>query len=106
MEPVLHVRSGARQRLIEIGEQVVDMLNADRQSHGFLADAGLAQFVGRKLAVRGGSRVGGERFGVADIDEPREQAQRVLERRAGCAAALHAERQDVRISANVISDFG
>ena len=38
--------------------------------------------------------VRGERFRVADVDETREELQRILERRATRAAALHAEGED------------
>jgi hypothetical protein len=68
-----------------IGQQVVDVLDADRQAHHVFAHAGLGQFLGRQLAVRGGGRVAGQRLGVADVDQAGEQLQRILEARAGRA---------------------
>ena len=49
--------------------------------------------LGRELAVRGRGRVRGERLGIADVDEPREQLQRIEEALAAGAPALHAEGQ-------------
>jgi hypothetical protein len=51
------------------------------------AHAGLGQLVRVELAVRGGRRVAGQRLGVADVDQPREELQRVLEAGAGGAAS-------------------
>ena len=54
----------------------------------------LASSSGAELAVRGGGRVAGERLRVADVDQSREQLQRVLEPRAALEPALHAEADD------------
>ena len=40
-----------RKRLIEIGEDVVDVLDADRQPHIAIGDAGLRLLLGRELRV-------------------------------------------------------
>ena len=96
--------SHLRQGLVQIGQQIVDVLDTDRQAHGFLAHAGLLQLFGIELAVGGGRRVRGQRLGVADVDQAREQLQRVLEARAGLAAALHAKREQAgRLAAQVLA---
>ena len=63
-----------RQRLIEVGDDVVDVLDADAEPDHFRPHAGLALLLGRHLPMRGRGRVAGERLGVAHIDQPLEQA--------------------------------
>lgn len=72
--PVIHVQShpeafiyasaeglfGSGQSLLQIGQQVVDMFDADRQAHHVFAHARLCQFFGIKLAVGGAGGVGGQ----------------------------------------------
>ena len=72
------------------------MLDADRQAHHVLGDAGLPEFLGRQLPMRRAGRMTGERLGVADVHEPGEQLEGVLDPRAGIAAAVHAEGEDAR----------
>ena len=79
------------------------MLDADRQANHVFRYAGLFQLFGRELAVGGAGRVAGERFGVADVDQTRDQLQRILEARAGFAAALDAEGQQARCLAAEIA---
>ena len=75
--------SDGRQGLIEVGQKVVDMLDADRQTNHVRAHTGFLEFVRIELAVRGGGRVTGQRLGITDIDQPGEQLQRILEMRTG-----------------------
>jgi hypothetical protein len=49
------------QRLLEIGLDVVDVLDADRQPHHVFRHAGLLRVPPGELAVRGGGRVAGQR---------------------------------------------
>lgn len=81
------------QRLLQICLQVIDMLDANRQAHHVLRDAGFGQFGRIELAVGGRCRMGRQRFGVADIHQPREQLQRIEHPRTGGArvgvAVLH-----------------
>jgi len=65
---------GGGQRLVQIGDDVVAMLNTDRQTDGFRRHAGLALLGLRHLAMGGGSRMAGQRFGVADIDQALDQS--------------------------------
>ena len=41
--------SDRREGVVEIGEDIIDVLSADRQADGVLEDALLRQFLGRKL---------------------------------------------------------
>ena len=70
-------RSDGGKRLIEVGQQVFDVLDPDRQAHRVFRHAGGDQFGRRKLAVRRRCGVRGERAHVSDIDEPGEELQRV-----------------------------
>jgi hypothetical protein len=79
------------QRLIEIGENVVDVLDADREADHLRPHAGFLLLRGRHLTVRGRCRVAGERLGVAHVDQPLEQLQRVVELLAGLEPASDAE---------------
>jgi hypothetical protein len=63
----------------DVGDDVVDVLDAHRDAHQILRDAGARQFLGVELAVRGRGRVAGERLGVADVDQPQDHLQRVDE---------------------------
>src|SRR5690606_22301217 len=88
--------SGSRERLLEVADDVVDVLDADREPDGLRRDARGALFLLRELAVRGGRRVAGQRLGIADVDQPLEQLERVVGPDAGFVAAFQAEREDAR----------
>ena len=67
------------ERLVQVLDDVVDVLDADREPHQILGDAGGCELLGRELAVGGGGRMGGEGLGVADVDQPGDELQRVDE---------------------------
>ena len=67
------------ERLVEVGENVVDMLQPDREAHIARRDAGCRLLFFRKLRVGGRRRVDGEAAGIADIGDVEEQLQRVDE---------------------------
>lgn len=69
---IAHTVLDRRQRLLQIGPQIVDVLYADGQAHHVLGHAGQLQFRGRQLPVGGGRRMAGERLGVTDVDQARE----------------------------------
>ena len=54
------IRSRRLQGLFQVGQQIVDMLDADGQAHGIFRHARLLQFGGRQLTVRSGSRMRGQ----------------------------------------------
>ena len=68
------------QRLDEIGEDVVDMLDADRQAHIAVVDAGRELLLGRELRMRGRGGMDRQAARVADIGDVVEQLQRIDER--------------------------
>ena len=52
--------SGLVERLVDVGENIVYMLDPHRNTHQILRYAGLGQFFGRQLAVRGRSGMAGQ----------------------------------------------
>ena len=78
-------------RLIDVGNDVVWVLDADRKPDVSLRDAGLELLFWRQLRVRCGRRMDGERAGVADIGDVVEHLERVDEATPGLAAALELE---------------
>ena len=79
------------QRLVEIGDDVVDMLDADRQPDIVVGHAGRLLLLGRELRVGGGRRMDGERARVADIGDVIEELERVDELAPRLLAALDLE---------------
>src|SRR5689334_22212880 len=82
------------QRLREIVDDVARGLDADREPHQFLADAGGLELFGVHLLMRGRGRVDHQRLGVADIGEMADHAQAFDELAPGGPAALDAEGDD------------
>src|SRR5690606_16247338 len=82
------------ERLVEVPEDVVDVLDADAQPHEVGAHAGRGLLVGRELAVRGRRGMDREALRVADVGEVAEQLQALDELLAGLDAALDAEAHD------------
>jgi acyl-CoA synthetase (AMP-forming)/AMP-acid ligase II len=70
-----------RQRLVEIGDDVVDVLDADRQAHIARRHAGLQLLLGRQLRMRRAGRMDGEAARVADVGDVIEHLERVDEAR-------------------------
>jgi len=89
-------RAGGSKSLIDIFDDVADMFDADRKPDGFGQNAGHALLLGGHLAVSGGGRVTRKRLRVADVDEPRDQLQRIVEGLAGLKTALDAEGEQRR----------
>src|SRR3712207_7579068 len=56
------------QRLVEVGDDVARVLDADRQAHEVGRHAGRDLLLGRELPVRGGGRVDHEAPRVAQVD--------------------------------------
>src|SRR3546814_19517260 len=69
------------------------MLDADRQAHEILGHAGAGELFRVELAVCRRRRMAGERFRVADIDQPQDHLERVDELCARFLSALDAEAQ-------------
>src|SRR5690348_3290523 len=66
-------RAGPGQRLVDVLDDVVDMLDADREAYGFGQHTGQPLLLGRHLAMRGRCRMAGQRLRIADINEARDQ---------------------------------
>src|SRR5580704_13240873 len=84
-------RLGGGERLIEIRDDVVDMLDADGEPDHFRPHAGFLLLLCRHLPVRGRGRMAGERFGIAHVDQTLEQLERVVKRLAGFEPTDDAE---------------
>ena len=88
---------GGGERPVQVSQQIVNVLNANRQAHRVFRYAGLDQFFRRKLAVGGRSRVRSQRFGIANIHQACEYLQRIEEGGTGFAGfalgGFHAKRQ-------------
>src|SRR5579863_5255986 len=82
---------GGTERLVEIGDDVIDVLDADAQAYGLRPDACDALLLGRHLPVRGRGRMAGERLGVAEVHQALEELERVVEARARVVAAADGE---------------
>jgi len=85
-----------RQRLVEIRNDIVDMLDANGQSHHFLADTRPGEFLRRQLPVRRRRRMTCQRFAITDVDQAHHQLQRILKSRATLAPTLDTESQYAR----------
>ena len=71
------------QRLVDVPEDVLDILDAHRQPDHVGPHAGARQFRLVQLAVRGGGRMDHQRLGVADVGQVAEELAGVDEALAG-----------------------
>ena len=88
------VGRGRVEGLGQVGDEVVDVLQADRQADEVIGDAGRSLLLGLQLRVRGRGGVDDERLGVADVGQQAEDLDVVDEPAPGLDAALDAERDD------------
>src|SRR5262245_13734352 len=77
-----------RQRLLDVGDDVVLVLDADRETHDVRPGARRGALLVGELAVRGRGRMDDERARVADVGQVAKQAQRADEGDARLVAAL------------------
>src|SRR3954451_11511919 len=82
-----------RERLREIRDDVVWMLDADREADRRVGDADAVAHLLRHPGMRRRGRVRGKRFGAAEADRELEDAQRVEEAEGLGLAALDVERE-------------
>ncbi len=83
-----------RQRLLQVGDDVRHILQPDREPHHVRPGAGERLLLVGELAVRGRCRVDDQRAGVADIGEVGEQLDVRHHRDAGLVAAGETEGED------------
>src|ERR1700761_2315008 len=79
---------GFGQSLVDVVDDVVDVLDADGQADRLRPDAGLHQLLVGQLAVGGGGRMDGEGFGVAQIEQPLDELERIEEGQSRLVAPL------------------
>src|SRR3546814_7662615 len=94
VDPCAVRRSDGGKSLVDIDNDVVDMLDADRQAHEILGNAGAGELFRVELSVCRRRRMAGERFRVADIDQPQDHLEPVDELCARFLSALDAEVQN------------
>ena len=61
------------QRLIQVFDDVIDMLNTDAKPDSLRRDASLALLFDRHLAMGRGGGMTGERFGITQVDQAFDQ---------------------------------
>ena len=91
---VTQARLGGAEAGVEVGLDVLDALQPDRQPHQARGHAGGQLLLAGELAVGGAGRVDDEAAHVADVGQVAVQLQRVDELLARLHAALQVERDD------------
>src|SRR5439155_2865110 len=81
------------ERLIEVGENVVDLLDPHAEPNRLRAHPGLLLLLHRHLPMRRRRRMARQRLGVPQIDQPHEQLERVVESLARLEPPLDPKRQ-------------
>src|SRR5882724_9296274 len=79
------------ERLIQIDQDVIDVLDAHAQANTAGTDPGGQLFLRRHLAVRRRCGMARQGFGVAQIDQALEQLQRIVETHAGRQSTAYLE---------------
>ena len=82
----------------KVGDDVVDVLRADRQANGVRADAARKQLLFRQLRMRRRRGMDHKRLDVRDVCQQREDLQRVDESVGFLLPALDVEGEDGRTS--------
>ena len=90
--------SGLVQRLSQVPQDVVNVFDADGESHKVWRDAGGQLLLGRKLLVGRRGRMDGQRFGIAHVGQVRKELQALDEAPTGLRPALDAKAQDSALS--------
>ena len=80
--------------LLQVGQQVVDVLGADAESHGTRRDVLGGEFVGRHLRMRGGVGMDDETLDVGHVGEEGENVKVVDEAPCGLLSAVNLEGED------------
>src|SRR5512137_1708813 len=86
--------TGSGQRLIQVPENIVDLLETNAQADKIGADASADLLFGAQLAVGGGSRMDGQAFGIPDVCQVTEELQALDELLPGFRAAFDAKTED------------
>src|SRR5437899_4299767 len=86
--------AGSVQRATQVFDQVVRVLEPDRQADRAFGNPGLDELLRRHPEMRGARRMDDQRFRVTDIGEMREDLQRLDERTALRARAPQVEAEN------------
>src|SRR5712664_1805935 len=87
----LSVADGQFERLVEIGEDVVDVLDSHTQANAARCHPRGQLLLRRHLPMRRRCRMAGERFSIAQIHQALEKLERVVEAHAGFEPAADLE---------------
>lgn len=82
---------GGIQSLVNISNNVVNMLDTDRQANQIVSYSGTRQFFRRQLAVGRTGRMAGQRLRIADVHESGDELQRINELGRCCRTPFDAE---------------
>src|SRR6185312_984876 len=93
---------GGVERLRQVGQDVVDMLDADRQAHIAGGDAGCRLFGLGKLGVCSAGRMDRQAARIADIGDVIEHLQRIDEAAAGIGTPGELEAQQAALPARQV----
>src|SRR3984893_6895016 len=85
--------------VIDVGDNVVGMLDAYRKAHISLADTGLQLVFWRQLRMRGGCRVDRERADVTDVGDVINELQAVDELAASVLTTAELETDQGAVAA-------
>src|SRR5438105_2939320 len=77
-----------KERLIEVGDDVIDVFDPDAEPNHLRFHPGLALLFGRHLAMCSRGRVTCQRLYVTQIDEPLDELERVVEVLGGLKPSL------------------
>src|SRR5215470_11941282 len=91
--------TGGRETALDVGDNVVDVLNTDGQANVAVRHPGRALFLGRKLRMRRARRMDREAAGVADIGDVIEELQGIDEPPSGLDAAREFETDQTAVAA-------
>ena len=80
-----------RERLRQVGDDVVDVLDADGEAHVIVGDAGRELVLGESCECVVAGRMDRQRARIADVGHVVEQLERIDEARARLRAALQLE---------------
>ena len=90
----LYILLDSVKSLCQIGDDVVDVLGADRQADRVAADAYIGKLRIGELAVGRGGRVDYKALDIGDIGQQREDLQMIDELEGLLLAALNVEGED------------
>jgi hypothetical protein len=81
------------QRLVQVLDDIVDMLDPDAKADHFRPNAGFAKFIGAHLPMGRRRGVASERLDIADVHEALDQPQAIIEFPASFKPAFNSERE-------------